>query len=53
VAVDAEDLLNHDHRAARLAGGVGAVGGELVPVGCAEFDHLPHLILLFQVGRPF
>jgi hypothetical protein len=42
VAVHAEDLLDHDDAAARLAGGLGAVRSELVAVGCGELDHLAH-----------
>jgi len=32
----------HKLAAARLARGVGPVGGELVAVGGGEFDHLAH-----------
>jgi hypothetical protein len=42
VAVDAEDLLDDDDAAARLAFGVSAVGGQLLAVGCGELDHLSH-----------
>jgi hypothetical protein len=42
VAVQAEDLLDHHDAAARLAGRLGAPGGEFVPVGRGEFDHLAH-----------
>jgi hypothetical protein len=31
--VDAENLLHHHDAAARLSGGIGAVGAELVRVG--------------------
>jgi len=38
MAVDAEDLLDDDERAAGLAGGLGAIGGKAMAVRCSEFD---------------
>jgi hypothetical protein len=42
MAVDAEDFLDHHDGAARLARRVGAVGRELVSIGCGEVDHPAH-----------
>src|SRR5213593_1674313 len=42
VVVDAEDLLDHDQRAARLRGRRGFVGGELVSVLGGQVDRLTH-----------
>jgi len=42
VAVDAENLLDHHHRAARRASAFSAVRGQLVAVGRLQFDHAAH-----------
>jgi len=42
VAVHAEDLLDDDDGAARFPRRIGAVGVELVAVGCSELDHFAH-----------
>src|SRR5690606_36071333 len=42
VAIDAEDLLKNDHRAARLACRLGHIGPELVAILRGELDHLAH-----------
>jgi hypothetical protein len=46
VMVDPEDLLDHDDRTARLAAGIGAVGGEFMTVRGGQFDRLSHIRLL-------
>src|SRR5262249_5996244 len=42
VVIDAEDLLNDDQRAPRLARRRGLVGGELVSVFGGQIDHFAH-----------
>src|SRR5712691_11039051 len=44
VAVHPEDLLHHDQPSAGFSVGFGAVGGQFVAVGGAEFDHLAHWV---------
>src|SRR5438552_9769910 len=51
VMVDAEDLLDDDNRAARLAARIGAVGGKSVTVRSRQFDRLSHIRLLLILWR--
>ena len=51
VLVDAEDLLDHQHAAARFARRVGAICGEAMAVGCVELDRGSHAFEPYSRSR--